>query len=1001
MTIVLACTLLLWGGRAFALDPSLDVSQYGHTSWKIRDGFFKSRITVVAQTQDGYLWLGTELGLLRFDGVRSVPLQLPPGQSLPHSWIRTLYVSRDGTLWIGTLGGLASWKDRALRLYPDIRFSVDSLLEDRDGTVWAGGTDPTLVGRLCAIIKDRVRCSGEDTGFGRSVTSLYEDNAGALWATSTTGLWRWTPGPPQRFSLPEPVAGALQSLARNDDGTPLVAIQTGIARLVDGKFERFSLPAAAPPINSPKLFRDRDGSLWVGTDSGLRHMHRGRMDAFTRLDGLSGDFVNRLFEDREGDIWVVTGDGLDRFRDLAGTTLAVRKGLSFGSTSAVVASVDGSVWINSSGALNRWNGGRITVTRTPETRDVQSIFQDRRGRIWVATRGGLGYVERDRFTSIHGVPGGNMLAFAQDARGILWLANQDAGLVGVSPDGGVQTIPWSGLGHKDPAGRVVADDARGGLWLGFYQGGLVYYEGGRVVETYSMPDGGASRINDLRLDRDGALWVASERGLSRLKSGRMAALTSESGLPCGRVAWMADDAIDSVWLRTECGLLRVARSELEAWAAAVDKAQAAVAIHPTLFDSSDGIRSGSDVSSFSPLVTRSADGRLWFADEDGVSIVDPRHLPFNTLPPPVHIEQITADREVYDLAPSAEGSVRLPPLSRDLQIDYTALSLVAPEKIRFRYKLEGRDRDWQDAGNRRQAFYSDLPPGNFRFRVIAANNSGVWNETGATLDFAIAPAYYQTAWFRALVVVAFISLIVAAYRLRLRQIATQYNARLDARVAERTRIARDLHDTLLQSFQGVLLKFHAVSYMLGENPAAREKLDGVIEQARQAITEGRDAVQGLRASTLAGNDLARTLITFCDELQRPEDEDNRARLQVEVEGTSRDLAALVHDDVYRIACEALRNAHKHAGATRIEVEIQYGERQFRLRIRDDGSGMDPEVLRQGARAGHFGLPGMYERASALGGTLTVWSERNAGTEIELTIPAGIAYAKASGAPSFA
>jgi signal transduction histidine kinase len=376
---------------------------------------------------------------------------------------------------------------------------------------------------------------------------------------------------------------------------------------------------------------------------------------------------------------------------------------------------------------------------------------------------------------------------------------------------------------------------------------------------------------------------------------------------------------------------------------------------------------------------------------DGVSVVDTRHLPFNKLPPPVHIEQIVADRKPYD----ANAGLRLPPLIRDLQIDYTALSLVAPEKMHFRYKLEGHDRDWVDAGTRRQAFYSDLRPRNYRFRVAACNNSGVWNEAGAFLDFSVAPTYYQTRWFQALCVAAFLALLGGLYRLRLRQLAWQFNVRLEERVAERTRIARDFHDTLLQSFQGVLMKFSAVTYQIPERPDVQKNLETILEQARQAVTEGREAVQGLRSSTVVTNDLARAIGALAEDLAARHTTPNCPEFHLRVEGESRDLAPIVRDDVHRIACEAVRNAFRHAQAGRIEVEIHYERRRLRLRVLDNGKGIDQKILGGGGRPGHFGLAGMQERAKLVGGKLTVLSRLEAGTEAELTIPASLAYAKAS------
>jgi signal transduction histidine kinase len=333
---------------------------------------------------------------------------------------------------------------------------------------------------------------------------------------------------------------------------------------------------------------------------------------------------------------------------------------------------------------------------------------------------------------------------------------------------------------------------------------------------------------------------------------------------------------------------------------------------------------------------------------------------------------------------------------RDLTVDYTALSLAVPEKVHFRFKLEGQDTDWREVVNDRQVQYSNLAPKNYRFRVTACNNSGVWNEEGTFLDFSIAPAYYQTNWFRALCVAAFLALLWAVYQLRLRQVAQEYNLRLDERVSERTRIAREIHDTLLQSFQGLLMRFQAVSNELEEGEPKQE-LDEAIDRAAQAITEGRDAVQGLRSSVVESNDLAAAIETLGKELDAAESQPPEFTLQVE--GAARDLHPILRDEVYRVAGEALRNAFRHADAHQIEVEIRYDERQFRLRVRDDGKGIDPRLLAEEGRERHFGLRGMGERAKRAGGKLTVWSsdrradgKLDSGTEVELRIPAAHAYA---------
>jgi signal transduction histidine kinase len=710
---------------------------------------------------------------------------------------------------------------------------------------------------------------------------------------------------------------------------------------------------------------------------GIVHIHQGRTDVFSQLDGLSGDDIYDFFEDLEGNIWVGTINGLDRFRELPVVTYSRNQGLSEIPWAGLIATRDGSIWFATLDGLNRLNQSQVTVYRqhrasagVRETagsglpdEGLGSLFQDSRGRIWVSTLTGIGYMEKNRFIPT-AAPGGFVGSLTEDTSGNLWIANRDLGLFRLSPRNELQRIPWAAFRHKDPAVVLAPDPLQGGLWLGFSRGGVAWFRDGQVHSSYSRADGlGEGRVNDLRFDNGGALWIATESGLSRLKNGRIATLTSKNGLPCDAVQWTIKDAAQSVWLMMPCGLVRVARSELDACLAVV--------------------------GDYTPRAAESPDGKLWFIAPDGISVVDPLHLTFNKLPPPVHIEKITADGKPHD----ANGGLRLPPLIRDLQIDYTALSLVAPEKVRFRYKLEGHDPDWQEAGTRRQAFYTDLPPRRYRFRAIASNNSGVWNEAGASFDFSIDPKYYQAAWFLALCVAAFLALIGGLYRLRLRYLARQFNMRMEERVAERTRIARDLHDTMLQSFHAVLLKLSVAAYRVKDPPEAREQLETIVEQARQAVTEGREAVQGLRSSTVTTNELAQAIRTLGEELAAGPKDSHRFEFQVYVEGATRDLAPVIRDEVYRIASEAVRNAFRHAQAARIEVEIEYGPRQFRLCVRDNGKGIDSKILDAGGRSGHHGLPGMRERATLAGGKLAVLSRPGSGTEVELSIPALFAYLK--------
>jgi signal transduction histidine kinase/ligand-binding sensor domain-containing protein len=984
---------------AHALNPKLDVSQYAHTVWRVRDGFTRGAILAIAQTPDGYLWLGTEFGLYRFDGVRAIPWQSPSGADLPSQHIYCLLVTRDGTLWIGTQGGAASWKDGKLRRYPELDGqSISSLLEDREGTIWSSGQKDFYPPHICAIEKTGVHCYGDDGRLSRggSVHKMYEDTKGTVWVVASYGIWRWRPGPPEFYPLPFGI-DTTQGITEDDAGNLLLGLAGEIRRFHDGKTEAFRLPGKLQPFTVRTMLDDRDGGLWIAAyHAGLIHLHRGKVDVFRQADGLSNDEVMALYEDRENNLWVATEDGLDRFRNTAVATFSVKEGLSNGQVRSVLADKDGSVWIATPGGLDRWSDGQIT---TYNHRDGMlnglspaSLFQDRSGRLWLSTTHQIGYLEGNRFVAVTSTYDGRLLDIAQDSAGDIWMADQRGGLLHLSGGKLIERIPWSSIGHKDFAISLAADPSRGGIWLGFFGGGISYFASGKIQKTYSSAKGlGAGSVTNLQVEKDGALWAATDSGLSRMKNGRFATLDRENGLPCDPIHWMIHDDEGSLWLGTPCGLLRLARSEIDTWFLAANKDQTAnLVVHPTVFDNYDGVTAHEQAyRPYNPPITKSLDGRIWFVPFDGVSVIDPRHLPFNQVPPPVHIERISADGNSYN----ASDGLRLPRVARDLTIDYTALSLAVPQKVRFRYKLAGQDSDWKEVVNERHVRYTNLSPGHYTFRVIACNNSGVWNETGASLQFSIAPAYYQTAWFRLCCVVALLLLLWVAYLFRVRQLEAQFAVGLEARVDERTRIARDLHDTLLQSFNALLLRLQTVSNVLPAQPdEAKRRIDRAIEQASNAITEGRDTLNELRSTGSAAIDLDQAISNFARELLSGSASELVPDVQVQVEGTPIPMNPIVRDEVYRIATEGVRNAIRHAHARQIEVEIRYAEHQLRLRIGDNGTGIDPAILDHEHKAGHWGLRGMRERAKLVGGTLEVWSQLDVGTEIDLSIPAASVYA---------
>jgi signal transduction histidine kinase/streptogramin lyase len=779
----------------------------------------------------------------------------------------------------------------------------------------------------------------------------------------------------------------IRGLTQGEGGSGLMFVTgRGIRQIAGGKVSDYPLPGA--PLTEGRLLRDRHGALWIGTFHGLIYSFQGRTRLITHSEGLSSDRVFDIFEDREGTIWAGTSDGLDSFRELPFASLSMTEGLSSSAAAAVLAA-RGSIWVGSANGLNRWRDGRTKIYRTQTDPGlpgnvIETLFEDDRGRIWVSGSNKLAVLEAERLRAGPTVPSGTMTAIAGDRHGGLWLQlmnnPNDYGLVHLVDGKVIEEVRWKDLGGSPGAGLVVDPD--GGVWTALFSSGIAYFHDGQIRNLQlTTPDTGSRRLFNLSRERDGALWAAGEQGLSRIANGHVATLTTANGLPCNVVHWIMDDDVSSYWLYTACGLLRIARSELDAWTANPKRK-----IQPGIFDSSDGIPLLGILGPTRPHVTKSPDGRIWFVGGTKVSVIDPSHIVTNTLPPPVHIEQITADGKTHDARPG----LHLPPFVRNVTIDYTALSLAVPERVRFRYKLEGQDPDWREVINDREVQYSNLPPRNYRFRVIACNNSGVWNETGDMLEFSVDPAYFQTRWFQASMVMAFFALLWGLHRYRLHRLAHEYNVRLEERVEERTRIARDLHDTLLQTFQGLMLRFQVVDELLPPG-RAKDELQSTLECGDQAVVEARNAVHGLRASATNSNDLALALRTLGTELAR----ETTATFRLVVEGRARDLNPIVRDEIYRIAREALRNAVAHSAANHIEAEIIYDEQWIRLRVRDDGKGIPSEVLERG-RAGHYGLAGMRERAKSIGAKSKIGSGQGIGTEIEVTVPGPIAYGKPTG-----
>jgi signal transduction histidine kinase len=816
------------------------------------------------------------------------------------------------------------------------------------------------------------------------VNSILADGKGGFWLGGQTALVHWHSGVSESYPIEGLKSNAGQTgiagLARGPDGSLWVGILRdgpgrGLGRLTKGIFQPFVTPTFdGSRLRVRSMIFDHDGNLWIGTEGqGIFRIQGNLVDHYGRKEGLSSDAVEAVFEDREGILWAASPDGIDNFRDPRVTSFSTAEGLG-DRPMGVLAGRDGAIRVASTGSLDRIEkNGTISSIRArdglPGTQ-VSSMLEDRAGNMWVGVEDGLYLFENGRFRRLpepNHKPLGSVVGMAEDIDGNIWAecAGNPGKLVRIRDFQVREEFPASQV----PAGRTLAPDPQGGIWIGTLKGDLAFFRHG-AVETFPLSAKGDPFIRQIIANADGSVLAGSADGLVGVRQGKMQRMTTKNGLPCNFVTSFIQDREKRWWLYTDCGIVEFPDSELQRWWTNPE-----AIVQTRVYDELDGAQAGRPDYNSAAL---SSDGRVWFASGVWVQMVDPSRLSQNALPAATTIESVTVDRNEF----RATDNLKLSPHPRDLQIDYTSPTFLIPQRVNFRYRLEGYDRDWHEAGTRRQAFYTDLPPGKYSFRVIACNSDGVWNESAAKLDFSVAPAYYQTDWFRALCAVFLLVLLRAAYQFRVRQLRREFALTLEARVRERTSIARDLHDTLLQT----------VSQLLPDRPIeAKEKLDRSIERAVDAITEGRDTVQGLRDSTVQTNDLARAVDTLGEELAANPTQQSLPTFRVTVEGETRNLHPILRDEIYRIAAEALRNAFRHAQAQHLEVEFRYDDQQFRMRVRDDGKGIDAAVLSGQALEGHFGLNGMRERAKLVGADLTVWSEVDAGTEVELRIPAGIAY----------
>ncbi|HET6974995.1 MAG TPA: two-component regulator propeller domain-containing protein [Pyrinomonadaceae bacterium] len=997
LVLVHCLFLFLTTHSANAVDPNRRISQYGHTAWRMQDGIFNSIPNVIAQSADGYIWIGTQAGLVRYDGSRFVPGTTSTGQPLPDIRITSLRKARDGSLWIGTPYGLNRLKDGELISYSNT-IGISTIIEDHEGTIWVTRyriTDGK--GPLCRAIDQGLQCYGKEEGIPVNYgVGLAEDSLGNLWIGSFA-LVRWRPGSTETFFEEElkHLKGnpGVLDIAAGPTGSIWIALEgkgphLGVRHYADGKWSTYTVPGFdGSRVSAQSLFMDRDGALWIGTDSeGLYRIYNGKADHFRAVNGLSGDSVISFFQDREGNIWVATNGGVDLFRNTPMINFSAQEGVAAANIRSVLASLDGSLWIGGKDSLDNLRGGEFSSVKTGQGlpgEAVSGMFEDHAGRLWLGVDDKLMVYERGKFSELqnsNGQPlalGGHVIAITEDLDQNIWaMANtaprhlyriKDQKIRDEVSVRDIQYASW------------LASDNEGGVWLGSYSDNKIAHYSGGQLQVLTLPQREKNLlVNTLIPESARSVWVASNSGLLKWKDGQVKTLGIENGLPCSMIYSAIKDNRGALWMYTNCGLVSISQSELEKW---WDHPEDHVSM--TTFTAPEGVRPGSTAAQ--PRATKTVDGRLWFSNGLSVQVIDPENLFKNDTPPLVVIEGLVADRKNY----SAIEKLRLPARTTGLEIDYTALSFSVPQKVLFRYKLDGYDVDWQEPGTRRQAIYSDLGPGTYTFHVIAANNDGVWNETGATLVFTIPPAWFQTIWFRLLCIVAAVLILFGLYRLRVRQIARVISLRFDERLAERTRLARDLHDTLLQTIHGCTMVANDALEKPADSDYMRRAMERLSTWLNQATEEGRAALNSLRTSTTERNDLAEGFRRATQDGLVP----SSMTVDVAVVGAPKEMHPIVRDEVFRIGYEAIRNSIVHSNASSLRIELRY-EHDLLVSVKDNGVGIDPVIVTEG-KTHHFGLQGMRERAARIGGKLTLVTSPATGTEVIIIVPGSIVFRKYS------
>jgi ligand-binding sensor domain-containing protein len=981
-----------------ALDPSTDLTDYAHQTWVMENGLPQNTVTAVIQTRDGFLWLGTEAGLVRFDGSNFQLFDRSSFPALPDNDICCLLETPDRTMWIGTSGGLASLENGRIRVYTTRDGlpgnAIRGLALVSNGQLWANTDEGGA--RLSG---DKFLPPGNSTGQNRVL---------AVTASGGAGFWVETPQADEKATSTwmrgvEQAgleADLIEFRAALEDGQTAVASKSLLLLMRgDRVLQQLSAGKELPGNRIQALVADREGTLWIGTNSGLVRLVGGKLQTLPVTDPLATASVLAVIEDREGNIWVgAEAGGLHILRDQRFKVLDARAGLTSDATTAVVEDQAGTLWVGTQGfglsALSGRNGGSAKATAWTlhdglMSDLILSLAAAPDGDIWVGTPDGLNRIHGKKiesYTSADGLPDDFIRSLLVDSDKSLWIGTRRGLVHWVDPPGGADNATQksqmttltqaNGLG-SDTVGALVRDKS-GDLWVATL-GGLSRLHGG-AISNYTTANGLSSDIITALLPLDsGTLLIGTQDHGWDVWDGQKFAAVSD-GLNQLTVHAILGDAQGHLWFATNDGIARCD------WSGEVNTSPVTCG-HRLTFGTADGLQSRETAANSHPSATLSKDGHLWFATPRGLVEVDPAHFPVNTVEPPVAVERFAVDDADQPLL-SSDATPKIAAGHVHFEFDYAGLSYTAPLKVRYRYRLEGFDRDWTEAGTRRTAYYTNIPPGKYTFRVQAANNDGVWNTTGAAISFELKPHFYQTIWFYALLLLLVGASVMMVIQGRLRAAKREFGAVL----GERSRIAREIHDTLAQGYVGISVQLEMLAELLRQRKveAAAERLDQTREYVREGLADARQSIWALRTQDVGETTLPVRIRRLVDAAGG-----NDLVAQFSVFGAYRPLAPGTELEILRIAQEAIHNVKKHAGAQRLAVQLKYEPAAIELEVSDDGKGGAVDQLKTSG-PGNFGLTGMHERAASINGVLMVTSVAGKGTSVRLRAPAPVAVREQTG-----